>query len=79
MHVVAGEASNSAPVHDALHKIISLHPVLMRRAIREMREGSLAKGDVFELPIILKVKTAVVPHGPVVSFTLDLFGKGLPL
>ena len=51
--VVAVKARDSAPVHDALHKIISLHAVLMRRTVRKMREAELAQRVIFELPVIV--------------------------
>ena len=79
VHVVAGSAGDTAFIHDALHKVIALHPVLVCGSVREVGERCLAQGDVVEFPIVLKVKTNVVADGPVVSFTLDLFGERLPL
>ena len=38
MHIVTVEAGDAAAVHDALHKIISLHSVFVRSAVRKMRE-----------------------------------------
>src|SRR5216683_4657335 len=36
MHVVAIEARHSTPVHHALHEVVPLHPIFMRRAVGEM-------------------------------------------
>ena len=33
MHIVAGGTGDSTPVHDALHKVIALHAVLVRGAV----------------------------------------------
>jgi hypothetical protein len=66
-------------VHDALHKVIALHPVLVCGSVREVRECGLIQGDVFELPIVLKMKTDTVANRPVVGFALDLFSEWLPL
>jgi hypothetical protein len=49
------------------------------RFVREVRECGLAEDDVFELPIVLKMKTDTVSHRPVVGFALDQFGEGSPL
>lgn len=42
VYVVTAKACDAATVHYALHEIISLHPVLVCRGIREMRERQLA-------------------------------------
>lgn len=79
MHVVAGRAGDAVLVHDALHKVVTLHPVLVGGSVREVGERRLAQGDVFQLPIIFKVKTNMVSNRPVVGFALDLFGERLTL
>src|ERR1019366_1845032 len=66
MHVVAVETRDAAPVHDALHEIVSLHPVLVRRAIRKMRKAQLAQGVLFELPVIPQVASYLIADRPVV-------------
>ena len=53
MHVVAIETGDSVVIHDALHEIISLHPVLICRAIREVVEIGLTERAVFQPPIVL--------------------------
>ena len=39
VHIVAVETGNASAVHNALRKIISLHAVLVRSAVRKMREA----------------------------------------
>ena len=79
VNIVTGSAGDTMLVHDALHKVIALHPVLVCGSVREVRECGLAQGDVFELPIVLKMKTDTVANRPVVGFALDLFGERLAL
>ena len=55
VHIVAAEAGDAARVHQALHEIVALHAVLVRRAVGEMREGGLAELVLFELPEILQL------------------------
>ena len=38
MYVVAIEAGHTPAVHDALHEVVALHPVLVRGVIGEMCE-----------------------------------------
>ena len=42
VYIMARSACDSFSVHHALHEIVPLHPVLMRRSVREMSEGCLA-------------------------------------
>ena len=79
MHVVAIEAGNSAAIHYALREIVTLHAVLVCGSIREVSEGCLTEGVIFELPVIGKVKAYVITDGPIVRFSLDLLGERLPL
>ena len=55
MGVVTGGTGNSVPIHDALHKIVALHAVLVRGAVREIVERGLTKGTVFKLPEVLQL------------------------
>ena len=48
--VVAGGAGYAVTVHDALYKIVALHPVFVSRAIGEVQEVSLSEHHVIELP-----------------------------
>jgi len=66
-------------VHDALHKIIPLHPVLVAGSIREVKEISLAKCDVFELPIVCKAQADVIANRPVIGLAFDETSTRTPL
>ena len=79
MHIMAGRAGDTVFVHDALHKVVALHPVLVCGSICEVSERRLAQGDVFKLPIIFQVQTDVISNRPVVSLTLNLLGERLTL
>lgn len=73
--IVAGVAGDASAVHEALHKIIALHAVLVAGAIREMREGGLAELVVFELPIIGKVVADNKADGPIERLAGRWFGE----
>ncbi len=47
--VVAIEAGDASAVHNALHKVIALHAILVRGTVREMRKCQFAE-FVFDLP-----------------------------
>ena len=79
VYVVAGSAGHAVPVHHALHEVVALHPVLVRGAVGEMSEIGLAQRDVFELPVVRKMKPDVVADGPVVGFAFDRVGERLAL
>src|ERR1700757_3319363 len=79
MNIVAGEAGNAAAVHQALHKIIALHTVLVSGAIGEMGESGLAQRVFFKLPEIAKVQAHMVADGPIVIFAFDGIGQGTSL
>jgi hypothetical protein len=66
VHVVAIEAGYAAAIHHALHKIITLHAVFVRRAVCKMREALFAEFVIFELPEIREILTYMVADGPVV-------------
>ncbi len=51
--VMAGVAGNASSVHYALDKIVTLHSILMGRAVCEVRESSFTKLVLFHLPEIL--------------------------
>ena len=38
VHIVTTEACDAAPIHDALHEIVALHPVLVGGAVGEVVE-----------------------------------------
>jgi hypothetical protein len=41
VRIMATKTSDPTPVHDTLHKIVPLHPVLVRSAIWKMGEAKL--------------------------------------
>ena len=60
VRIVASETRDAVRVHQAGDKIVSLHAVLVRRAIREMREGSFAELVIFQLPKIAQIQTHII-------------------
>lgn len=68
VHIVTTEAGDPAPIHDALHEIIALHPVLVRSAIREVVEVRGSKRALFQPPVILESPPHLVANRPVVVF-----------
>jgi hypothetical protein len=55
VNVVATEAGDAVQVHFALHEIVALHAVLVRRVVGEMGERGLAQFVFFELPVVLEL------------------------
>ena len=55
VHIVTTEAGHTTPIHQALHKVISLHPVLMARAIREMCKRGFSQLVFLKFPEVFKV------------------------
>ena len=68
MNIVTTEARHAASVHlhRAVDKIISLHPILMGRAIGEMRKRRFARFVVLQTPECLQVEAHMEPNRPVV-------------
>ena len=79
MHIVATEARNPVPIHHALHKIVSLHTVLVRCAVREMSERRLPQRVFFELPEIPQIESDTIAYRPIVVLALDRIGQRAPL
>ena len=75
MDIVAVKACDATAVHHALHEVIALHAVLVRRAICKMSERSLAEIVLFKLPIILEVESDMEADRPVVVFSFDGTGE----
>src|ERR1035438_1844836 len=71
VNVMATETSYPARIHYALDKVVSLHPVLVRRAIGKMRERLLAELVVFKLPVVLQVESCTESNRPVVIAAVD--------
>jgi hypothetical protein len=42
VRIVTREAGHAARVHEALDEVVALHPILMRRPVREMGEGQFS-------------------------------------
>ena len=63
MRIVAAGARDAAGVHQALHEIIALHPVLVRSAIGEMGKRLFAEFMFFQFPEILEVFADLETHG----------------
>jgi hypothetical protein len=79
MCVMATETCNAASIHDALHEVVPLHPVLARRSVGEIRKAGLTKRVVFQHPEILQLKSYVVPNWPVVVPPFNGTGTGSSL
>ena len=77
--IVTRSAGDAVFIHDTLHKVVALHPVLVCGSIRKVGKGCLTQDDVFEFPEILQMKTDAVAHRPIIGFAFDLFGERLPL
>ena len=71
VYIVATEALYSMRIHHALHKIVTLHPVLMRCAVGKVHKVCLAERVLFELPVILQLLAHVETYGPIVVFAFD--------
>jgi hypothetical protein len=79
MYIVAAKAGDSMCVHHTRHEIVSLHPVLVSRPVRKMRERRLTELVLFKLPEFGQIKTDVEPDRPVVVFFLNWILQGLTL
>lgn len=72
MSVVTIETRNPATVHYALDEVITLHPVLVSRAIGVIKEIRwLAERMRFQLPVIRQLYSHVIANGPIVVLALD--------
>src|SRR6185503_19141677 len=79
MRIMAAETGHAVLVHRALDEIIPLHPVLVRGAVREMRERRLAEFVLLELPVIFQVAAHLKTNRPVVILTGDRILQWLAL
>src|SRR6185436_184726 len=77
--VMAGGALDALQVHLALHVVVALHAVLVRRAFRPMREARRAQMVFFELPHVGQPSAGLVTDGPVVVAALNGIGPRLSL
>lgn len=71
MDVVATRALHAAVIHHALHEIIALHPILVSRSVREVRERGLAQLVLLQFPEALQFLSHVKAYRPVVVLTFD--------
>jgi hypothetical protein len=53
MHIMTTEALDASSVHDALNKIVALHPILMSGAVGKMRKTGFTQFVFLELPEVL--------------------------
>src|SRR5215510_15042285 len=79
MDIMAAEAGDAAPIHEALHEIISLHAILVTGAFREMRETRLAELVFLQFPVIFQIQPLMKPDRPVVVLSLDRILQRLSL
>src|SRR5215469_10198947 len=79
MYIVARCAGDPAPVHHTLGKVISLHTILMSRAVGEIIESGLSQRTVLELPVIGQFEPDVIADWPVVVLPLDRLRSRLSL
>src|SRR5690349_19054595 len=79
VRVVAAEAGHTPPIHQALHVVVALHPVLVCGAVGKMREGGLAKMMLFELPVLAELITLMKTNRPIEIPALDWIAARLAL
>src|SRR6516162_7015727 len=66
MNIMAAEAGDAAPIHQALHENVALHSIFMGCSVREMGEGRLAQLVVFKPPEIFQIHPLMKADRPVV-------------
>lgn len=72
VNVVAVETGDAATIHNALHKVIALHSVLVGGTIRVVKEvRGFSERVVFQFPVIRQPQSNVVADRPVVILTFD--------
>src|SRR3984893_1193816 len=71
MDIVAAEAGDTSRIHDTLHKVVALHPILMPCAIRKMGESRVAELMFLELPEVLQIESLTEADSPVVVLPGD--------
>src|SRR6516162_3222786 len=64
MRLVAVRALQPPVVHDTLQERVSLHPILVRRAVVPELRGLLARLRLKALPVFRKLHAGLVPHCP---------------
>lgn len=76
MHVVARETRHPVHIHQAGDEIISLHPVLVRRAIGEMGKCGVAQLVFLQSPVVAQFFSHLKSYRPVVIFSLNWICRG---
>jgi len=71
VYLMAIEAADFAMVHVALHEIVALHPVLVRREICILKEIRSAGLRLLELPVVCQTLPSCETDRPVIVFALD--------
>jgi hypothetical protein len=72
--IMTTETGDSATVHQALHKVVSLHAVFVGCTIGKMVEAKIAQFVIFQLPEIMEILTDMIAHRPIVLFSFDRAG-----
>ena len=78
VRIVAAETGDAARIHQALNEIVALHAVLVRGAVRKMREARFTELVLFEPPKIRKAQSDVEADRPVVVLAFDRLARGRP-
>lgn len=55
MNVMATETRDAARIHDASHKVVTLHPILVRGPVGKVHKRGLTQLVLFEPPVVLKI------------------------
>ena len=68
MGVMAVKTPQLPVIHIALHKVIALHSVLVRRQVSVLVEVRHTRLQVFQLPYLRQPLSRQIPHWPVIDF-----------
>ena len=80
VRVVTIETGDAAPVHHALHKIVSLHAVLVRGPIREVKKiCGRPESMIFQLPVLSELPPYVVANRPIIVLAFNRVRERLSL
>ena len=77
--IMAGGAGYAVAIYHALHKIITLHSVLVRSRVSKVDESGLPESNVLQFSIVCETETNVITDRPVIGFTLNQIAPRLPL
>ena len=80
VRVVTIETGDSAPVHHALHKIVSLHAILVGGSIREVKKiCGRPENMIFQLPVVSELPPYAIANRPIVILALNRVREWLSL